>query len=299
MKGIVMNEIQNRAAEIFCIVDDLLKHMEKLMPLGISNKNRKSNKGRHKTWGASIVITLGILEFLYHSAEIKAFYNLAEASLGNAFGKWLSYERYLQLRIFYVPYTVLCLWLLMEPLKKAGLYFIDSAPLPVCHIKRASSHKVTAGIARRSKNTKGWFFGLKLHIVVNPAQDIVAFHITPGNVDDRKPLRKLLRKLKGLCVGDAGYVSKKWRKFFLELGLLLLVAPKKNMKKLMTKSQHGLLKARQIVETVLSVLISRFHIARSLPRSVMGHIANYVYGLLAYCINNVYKYALPNMMIAC
>jgi hypothetical protein len=173
MKGIVMNEIQNRAAEIFCIVDDLLKYLERLLPNGISSEKRKSNRGRHKTWEAPVVITLGILEFLYHSAEIKAFYNLAEASLGNAFGEWLSYERYLQLRNFYVPYTVLCLWLLMEPLKRAGLFFVDSAPLPVCHIKRASSHKVTAGIARRSKNTKGWFFGLKLHIVVNPAQDIV------------------------------------------------------------------------------------------------------------------------------
>lgn len=293
-----MKELVGRATEFFCIIDDLLNTTEKLFPKALPHGNRKGKRGRPSIWGASEVMTLCVLEFLNHSAEIKSFFYLARPSLEDVFGGWLSYERYLQLRNLYAPYAALFLYLLMEPLKKTGLYFVDSTPLPVCHIKRATRHKVMADIAQRSKTTKGWFFGLKLHLVVNQQQEIVAFHITPGNVDDRKPLGKLLRKLKGIVVGDAGYVSAKLLKLFKKVGIHLFTGVRKNMKKLMTSSQHALLKSRQLVETVFSVLISRFHIARSLPRSIMGHLANYLYGLLAYSLNNLNKFALHNVMIA-
>jgi hypothetical protein len=57
---------------------------------------------------------------------------------------------------------------------------------------------------------------------------------------------------------------------------------KKIMRKLMTKWQHTLLKARQIVETVFSVVKFRLGMDTSLPRSVMGYFAHYVWCLLAY-----------------
>jgi IS5 family transposase len=252
-----MNQLVDRATEIYCIIDDLFKYLERFFPKALPHTNRKGKRGRHSTWDASIVITLCILEFLNHSSEIKSFFRLARVPLEDAFGGWISYERYLQLRNLYVPYAALFLYILMEPLKKAGIHFIDSAPLEVCHIKRACRHKVMAGIANKSKNTKGWFFGLKLHLVVNGKQQIVACHITPANVDDRKPLGKLLRKLKGIVVADAGYVSHKLLKIFKELGLHLFTGVRNNMKKLMTGSQHRLLKSRQLVETVFSVLLTK------------------------------------------
>ncbi len=34
----------------------------------------------------------------------------------------------------------------------------------------------------------GWFFGFKLHLIINDRGEILNFMFTPGNVDDRKPL---------------------------------------------------------------------------------------------------------------
>ena len=53
----------------------------------------------------------------------------------------------------------------------------------------------------------GWFFGFKLHIVINDKGEIMAFKITKGNVDDRKPVTFLVKGVVGKLVGDKGYIS--------------------------------------------------------------------------------------------
>ena len=83
-------------------------------------------------------------------------------------------------------------------------------------------------------------------------------------------------------MADAGYLGYNWQMAPSELGLTLMTAVKKNMKKLMSKWQHQLLKARQRVETVYSVLKLRMGLETTLPRSVMGFFAHYVWCLTAY-----------------
>ena len=55
----------------------------------------------------------------------------------------------------------------------------------------------------------GWFFGLKLHIVINDIGEIIAFKITQGNRSDVKTAEALLTDLQGLAFGDKGYIGKK------------------------------------------------------------------------------------------
>jgi transposase len=55
----------------------------------------------------------------------------------------------------------------------------------------------------------GWFFGFKLHIIVNEIGELLAFKITKGNVDDRSPVKSLCKKIKGKLFGDKGYLSTK------------------------------------------------------------------------------------------
>ena len=69
-----------------------------------------------------------------------------------------------------------------------GIAFIDSLPLPVCHHRRIHSHRVFAGVAPRARSSLDWFYGLKLHFVINEQGELLAFRLTPGNVDDRTPL---------------------------------------------------------------------------------------------------------------
>jgi hypothetical protein len=69
-----------------------------------------------------------------------------------------------------------------------GMAFIDATSLVVCHNRRIHSHNVFKKVARRGKTSRGWFYGFKLHRVVNECGELLAFPITPGNVDDRRPV---------------------------------------------------------------------------------------------------------------
>jgi hypothetical protein len=69
--------------------------------------------------------------------------------------------------------------------KSSGVSFIDSTSLKVCDNHRIRSNKVFKDIAKRGKSSLGWFYGFKLHLVINDAGEILSFFLTTGNTDDR------------------------------------------------------------------------------------------------------------------
>ncbi|MDB9425327.1 transposase [Microcystis aeruginosa CS-564/01] len=87
-----------------------------------------------------------------------------------------------------------------------GISFVDATKIQVCHNRRISSHRVFDDLAAREKTSVDWFFGFKLHLVVNEEGELLNVHLTPGNVDDRKPVNKLLQSLFGKVFADRGYV---------------------------------------------------------------------------------------------
>ena len=93
--------------------------------------------------------------------------------------------------------------------KKTGIYYVDSTAMPVCHNLRIKRHKVFDGIAARGKSSTGWFFGMKLHIVFNDLNEIMAVQISPGNKSDISALPALTKNLIGKIFGDKGYLGKK------------------------------------------------------------------------------------------
>ena len=58
------------------------------------------------------------------------------------------------------------------------------------------------------KSSVDWYFGFKLHLIINDQGELLAFQITPGNIDERKPVPTLAKKLWGRIFGDKGYISK-------------------------------------------------------------------------------------------
>jgi transposase len=162
------------------------------------------------------------------------------------------------------------------------IQFADSTALPVCKIKREFTHKVALGLATKSKGTMGWYYGFKLHLVCDQYGQVLAWRITTATIDDRKGLALIWHELAGMIVADAGYLGSNWQEAATDLGLNLLAGAKKVMKKLMARWQHLLLLARQRIESVFSVLKLRLGLETSLPRSVMGFFAHYVWCLLAY-----------------
>lgn len=162
---------------------------------------------------------------------------------------------------------------------------IDSTSIPVCLFKNANAHKTMKGIAMFGRNSKGTFFGLKLHIITDLKRQLLSVKFTSGNVDDRKVVIKLSKGLTGLFVADAGYVSNKLsQEFYQEGKRILFTKPRINMKKIMTKFQESLYKTRMLIELNFRNLKMFYGLVTSLPRSVDGYLANYIYSLLAYQI---------------
>ena len=162
---------------------------------------------------------------------------------------------------------------------------IDSTSIPVCLFKNANAHKTMKGIANFGKNSKGTFFGLKLHIITDLKRQLLSIKFTAGNVDDRKVVIKLSKGLIGLFVADAGYVSNKLsQEFYQEGKRILFVKPRVTMKRIMTKFQAFLCSTRMLIELNFRNLKMFYGLVTSLPRSVDGYLANYIYSLLAYQI---------------
>ena len=90
-----------------------------------------------------------------------------------------------------------------------GISFVDSTTLDVCDSHRIQQHKVFEGIAQRGRSSIGWFYGFKLHLVINDRGEILSFCLTPGNVDDRnrKVMAHLTKSLFGKLFADKGYVQ--------------------------------------------------------------------------------------------
>jgi hypothetical protein len=164
------------------------------------------------------------------------------------------------------------------------LYFIDSKRLSVCHIKREHSHKVFATKARKGKSSLGWFYGFKLHLVINAYGQIVNYSFTTGNIADNNGslLQKLLSGLEGLCIGDKGYQSCIYHTclfdYFYTQGLHLLVKPKKKrLQKAISLLDHQLfLKKRALIESVNDLLTSICDLEHSRHRKAENAFASMV-----------------------
>lgn len=162
---------------------------------------------------------------------------------------------------------------------------VDATDIPVCLFKNANSHKTMKGLAAFGKSAKGTYFGLKLHLISDLKRRILAIKFTSANVNDREMVLPLSKDLWGIFIADAGYISKKLqREFYQENKRILFVKPRKNMRVLMTGWQDKLYKTRMAIELNFRSLKMFYGLLTSLPRSIDGYLANYIYSLLAYQI---------------
>jgi len=160
--------------------------------------------------------------------------------------------------------------------KCTGISFIDSTPIRACGNKRVKRNKVFNGIANVGKSTMGWFYGFKLHIIVNDKGELLNFIITQASVDDRQPLKEenFLKK---------GYISKELTGLLFDQGLHLVTGIKSNMKNvLMTMRDKILLRKRSVIETINDQLKNICQAEHSRHRSFGNFISNIIASLIAY-----------------
>lgn len=170
--------------------------------------------------------------------------------------------------------------------KTTGISFIDSTPIRVSHNRRISSHKVFDGIAGRGKSSTGWFYGFKLHLIVNEKGEILKFFITSGNKNDRNPLKfiSFIKGIFGKLIGDKGYISKELSSFLSESGIELITKVRKNMKaRVVNVFDKLLLRKRAVIESINDQLKNISQIEHSRHRSLDNFFVNLFSGLIAYC----------------
>ena len=201
------------------------------------------------------------------------------------FPQVLSYNHFVELeREVAIPLALFIKKVLLG--KCTGISFVDSTPLRVCRNQRIHIHKVFKGIAQRGKCSMGWFFGFKLHLICNEKGELLNFMITPGDVDDRKPLeyKAFVEFIYGKLVGDKGYISQNLFKRLFVDGIQLITKLKNNMKgALMSVSDKLLLRKRAIIETVNDELKNIAQVEHSRHRFFDNFMVNLLGAIAAYC----------------
>ena len=167
--------------------------------------------------------------------------------------------------------------------KKTGLYFADSTKLAVCHNRRIHRHKVFEGLAARGKTSMGWFYGIKLHFVINHQGQIVGLKIAPGNTAGSTVLDEMTRHLAGKLYADKGYIGHELFKTLWQRGLHLITGIRRNMKNyLMPMADKILLRKRFVIETVLGILKFDMRLEHSRHRSPVNAMVHVLSCLVAY-----------------
>ena len=242
---------EDEITKIFCMADDFSKIYDKFIKvngLGPRRDRRKRNYHRAPKLSDSEVITIMILFHFSGYKCLKHFYTgYVLPHMRHMFPNPVSYNRLTALR--------------------------------VCRNQRIHLHRVFRGQAQRGQCSMGWFYGFKLHLVCNEKGELLSFMLTPGNVDDREPLKNtaFLENISGKLVGDKGYISK-------VDGIQLLTKVRNNMKgALMSVADKILVRKRAIIETVNDELKNMAQIEHSRHRSVANFTVNLVSALSAYC----------------
>ena len=132
----------------------------------------------------------------------------------------------------------------------------------------------------------GWFYGFKPHLIINDRGEILNFMITPGNTDDREPLRneRYVQDIRGKLCGDRGYIGKALFEMLFINGIQLVTRVRNNMRNMLMRAEDKiLLRKRAVIETVNDELKNIAQIEHSRHRSFNNFIVNILSAIAAYC----------------
>lgn len=266
---------------VFCDIDDFCQLFEPLW----KRRLLTSGQCRRDRAGCLCLSEVMTIIVLFHASQyrnFKAYYiEQVMKQYAGAFPRLVSYSRFVEL----MPSALvpLCGYLQTRKGRCSGISFIDSTSLKVCHNRRIHSHKVFAECARRGKTSVDWFYGFKLHLVINDCGELLSLRLTPGNVDDRRPVPELVKQLFGKLFGDKGYISQPLFELLYERQVQLVTKLRAKMKsRLVSIFEKIMLRKRALIESVVDQLKNISQIEHSRHRSVANFFVNLLAGLVAY-----------------
>jgi hypothetical protein len=277
----------DKITDIFVKVDDFCKKYDKVILETrklASNQDKKSRIRRSQLSDSELITILIGFHLGAHKCFKHYYLQVVTPFYKDLFPNLLSYNRFVEI----MPKASIPFMLFLKHCclgTCSGINFIDSITLKVCRNQRIHNHKVFKGIAERGKSSMGWFYGFKLHLIINDKGELMSFYLTKGNVDDRniKVVKSMTQGLFGKIFGDKGYLSKALFDTLFQDGLQLFTKLKKNMKNhVMTLKDKLLLRKRAVIETVNDELKNHCQIEHSRHRSMNGFFLNILSALVAY-----------------
>lgn len=271
----------DKVTDIFVIVDEFCNNFDQTTKNFILGYKPK----RPAKMAKSEVISILLLFHLSGFKCFKHFYIFYVCKhMSNDFPNTVSYNRFVELsHSIVMPMAIFLKTCCLG--KCTDISFVDSTPIRVCKNKRIKRNKVFKDTAMVGQSTVGWFYGFKLHLVINDKGELLNFAITQANVDDRDPLKNegFLKNIFGKLFGDKGYISKELVKILFTDGIHLVTGIRNNMKNsLMSMNDKIMLRKRSVIETVNDELKNICQVEHSRHRSFVNFIVNLLAGMAAY-----------------
>ena len=160
-----------------------------------------------------------------------------------------------------------------EMMPSDKLAIIDSFPLPLCQPVRNHRVSIFKGLADIGYNASKhlWFYGFKVHMLVNLSGYILNYVISPASVHDIKVVSELLEGCKqSVILGDLGYLSSELKKDLKQEGYHLWTPFRKNMTGTEEHNNWKVMAMRRTIETRFSELCRLFDIEHTLARGLAG-----------------------------
>ena len=175
-------------------------------------------------------------------------------------------------------------------LNHAKLFIVDSFPVKAYENHKSFRARIFSGKVFHgyTASKKQYFFGIKVHMVVDTDGVPIEFSFTPGSASDIKSLQDFSLALPegSLLLGDSAYTNYNFEDLLMEIEKIQLLAKRrKNLKRQHSAEKNRLLsRHRNFVETVFSSIVSR------MPRYIKartekGFCLKVFFFILAYMIN--------------
>lgn len=278
--------LTDKITEIFVKVDDFCNLFENdLKKHSLSTADHSKKRNRKPTLSDSEIISILIAFHGGSFRNFKHFYlNYVCIHMRDCFPQVVSYNRFIELsHRSGVPFMLFLHYCCKG--ECTGINFIDSTVIRVCHNKRIKRNKVFKDFAKVGKSTMGWFYGFKLHLIINDKGEILSFYVSQGNMHDSnaKAVTTMTKSLFGRLFGDKGYISKALSDLLFSDGIQLITAVRRNMKqKALSNEEKLLLRKRSVIETVNDELKNICQIEHTRHRSIAGFLLNIISAIAAY-----------------
>lgn len=269
------------STQLFCVIDDFFLKFEAIYWKFLKH-NCKCSRIRPAQLSISEIIFIAIWYKCSHFNNFKAFFAMLKHNYYHLFTSLPCYQRMIHLiNTHQLALHALHFALMKE--HKGNYLWIDSTTLPVCKNQRIQRHQSMIKIATRGKSSMGWFFGCKLHLIMNQSGELVSTALSNGHTADIKMVEQLVEGLKAKLYGDRGYISHELKSKLINQDIDLITYHRKNMQviQLSTEDEYHL-RQRNKIETLFSLLKGTYNLVTSKARSIIGYFAGIYASLCAY-----------------